>query len=167
MSLPAFAQVSDLRLRGVRIVGADDEARARAVLDDVSALIRNVAGEDWLDSSGEAIDPLTPPIVIAIACQAARRAYENPSNLRQSAIEGYSETAASDPPGGLGLTDEEKQQIRAAAGTSTGGIWALPTTRGPTLETARGWGDPIMVETDGPGGGEPIAYLDPSDVPPL
>lgn len=157
--LSAFAEVDDLRARGVNIpVEAAAVARAQAALDDVSAEIRAVAGKTW---DGED----TPDIVFTVCCSAARRAYENPSNLRSQSIDGYADTRDGTVIGGVELTDDEKHKVQQAAGGTSPGIWTLGTTRGE-LETAwpfDPWESPVLLPTSD---GDPIAWLDPSELPP-
>lgn len=171
MSLPAFASIDDLRDRGVTIATdvtstVDDETRAQAMLDDVSALIRSVAGKTWV--TDDALDADLPAIVVTVCCAAARRAYENPKNIRSSNIDGYSDVIAGDVVGGVELTEDERKLVRDAAsiGGTLAGLWPLGTTRGP-LETAGPcdqWDAPVLLPTDG-ASSEAIAWLDPSELP--
>ena len=172
MGLPAFAEIDDLRDRGVLIAegdssgGSDDETRAQAALDDVSTLIRQIAGKTWTNDAGDTLDTDLPPIVFTVCCAAARRAYENPKNVRSELIDGYQDTLAGDTVGGVELTADERKLIEDAAsiGGTLAGLWTLGTTRGP-LETAGpcdAWDAPVMLPTTD---GEPIAWLDPSELP--
>lgn len=166
MVLPAFASIDDLIDRGVKI-GVDDGSRAQAALDDVSALMRSVAGKDWVTPPAVVLDTGLPGVLLTVCCTAARRAYENPSNIRSAVIDGYSDTRGGDVFGGVDLTATERRLVEQAAGSVSPGLWTISTTRG-TLETA-GFNDdlpdfyPVLVDTVG---GEPIAWLDPSELPP-
>lgn len=166
MVLPAFASIDDLIDRGVVIADEDAETRAQAALDDVSTLIRTIAAKTWV--TDDALDADLPDIVVTVCCAAARRAYENPQNLRSEIYPNYTDVLAGDAPGGVALTADEERLIRGAgADGSFSGLWTLGTTRGP-LETGGPcdpYDAPIMLATDGTGGGEPIAWLDPSELP--
>lgn len=163
MTLPAFADVPALIARGLKVNGAADTARAQAALDDVSTLIRQTAHTTWVDDTNELAD--VPDIVHAVCCAAARRAYNNPDNLRQETIEGYGDTRSGDIVGGVALTEDEREMIVQASASASPGLWVLGTTRG-ILETPGPrdrWGAPVMLPTTD---GEPIAWLDPSELPP-
>lgn len=170
MVLPAFASIDDLRARGVKIAtGAPpnaDETRAQAALDDVSALIRTV-GIPWVDDADALVADL-PPIVFTICCAAARRAYENPQNVRSENIDGFGDTIAGDVIGGVELSEDEKKLIARAAGGNSPRLGTISTTRGilETLGPFDAWDSPVLMGTDGAAGGEPIAWLDPSEIPP-
>lgn len=169
MGLPAFADIDDLRARGVKIAegtsgDSADETRAQAALDDVSALIRAAGQNDWVDDSGDLVTTL-PDVVFTICCAAARRAYENPQNIRSENIDGYADVRAGDTIGGVSLTEDERKLIAQAAGGISPRIGTISTTRGilETLGPFDSWDSPILVPTDS---GEPIAWLDPSEDPP-
>lgn len=168
MSMPAFASVADLIARGVDIDIAEgeelsaDQTRAQAALDDVSTLIRQAAGKTWV--TDEEVDADVPDIVFTVCCAAAKRAYDNPDNVRTDTYPDYTETLAGDVVGGVELTDTEIKQVQQAAGNSAPGLWTLSTTRGP-LETAGPcdeYDTPVLLPTDS---GDPIAWLDPSELP--
>nr|MBP9053017.1 hypothetical protein [Ilumatobacteraceae bacterium] len=77
MDGPALAQLADLEAR-MGVVA--DEARARAALDDASALIRSEAGaEDWLDDDGNL--EVVPSIVVTVCCKVAQRVLTNPDGV--------------------------------------------------------------------------------------
>lgn len=170
MVLPAFASISDLRARGVSIaVGSpdpsEDETRAQAALDDISTLIREAAGTKWVDDSDELAD--VPDVVFTVCCAASKRAYENPDNIRSETYPDYTEVRGGDEPGGVCLTANEIALVKKAAGSISPGLWTLSTTRG-VLETQDIFGldgTPLLLATDGTEGGEPIAWLDPSEAP--
>jgi hypothetical protein len=123
-SLPAFAGVDDLAARIPRGIKDGDEERAQATLDDASALIRTETGMDWESDF--------PDIVFTVTLWSARRSFENPSQLTQESVSGWSGTFASASPD-VYLTSNEKRLVRKAAGLAEVGV--VPTSRGEPLET--------------------------------
>jgi hypothetical protein len=124
MSLSAFAEVDDLAARIPGGIKEDDEPRAQAALEDASALIRAETGMDW--------DSDCPDIVFTVTLWSARRSFENPAQLTQETVSGWSGTFASASPD-VYLTSNEKRLVRKAAGLAEVGV--IPTSRGDLLET--------------------------------
>lgn len=146
MVLPALASLSDLSIRTPGGVSLDDEARAEAVLDDASAVVRSVAGKTWV-TDGDLDDDI-PHVVVLVTVAAARRALANPDGIVQESIDGYAQTfsnASSD----VYLTRNEKAAVRSAAGKS--GIWSQSTTR---LDSGDG-----TIYLDVVGSDQPIPFL--------
>lgn len=116
MTLPLLAPVSALEVRlGVptgSLAGAD-LARAEACLADVSSLIRDEAGRDWVADNGVTIT--APASALAVVLQAAKRGYSNPDGYLGESLTGYSWQA--DPSNGTSiyLTDTERRTVRRAA----------------------------------------------------
>lgn len=110
MSEPALATLDDLYARmGV----VSDEGRARALLDDASALIRAEANYTWLDADG-ALETV-PALIVMVCCKVAERVMSNPEGLSGEAIGGYSaqfSNASSD----VYLTKQERRLVRKASG---------------------------------------------------
>ena len=104
-------------------VDGADTARAQAMLDDASALIRAEAGATvvaaW-NADG------APGVIATICMSAAKRAFLNPDGVRSLAIDGNSAQFATASPD-VYLTKAEKSAVRRAAGKS--GLWVQPTTR--------------------------------------
>lgn len=114
-SLPALVSLDDFALR-VGGLGAADEDRAQACLDDASALVRAEAGgEDWVDDDGALED--VPGVIVAVCVAAAVRAFRNPEGVRSEQIGSYS-VAYADTSTAVFLTEGERRIIRRAAGLS-------------------------------------------------
>jgi hypothetical protein len=98
---------------------AGQEARAQAMLDDASALIRSEAGKTWLDED-------VPDIIRTTCMSAAKRAFLNPEGISAVALDGNSASFVTGSPD-VFLTSAEKKAVRKAAGRT--GVWSLSTTR--------------------------------------
>ena len=106
--LPALATIEDLEARlGHPIVDDAERARAQALLDDASALVRFVAGQTWVDDT---FDPPVitdvPDVVVSITCAAALRGWYNPA-----AIESAQLGAVSVRYGGAWLSGSEREAL--------------------------------------------------------
>lgn len=122
MALPALVSLEDFAVR-VGGVDASDEARAQAILDDASALIRVEAGdEDWVDANGDLED--VPEVVVAVTVAVAVRAFFNPQGVRSESIGTYAVTYA-DSSTAVFLTAGERRTIRRAAGAAAIGTVTL------------------------------------------
>ena len=131
MSLPALATVEGLRARGVDV---SDAARARAAIDDVSALIHHETGNQWVIDG--ALSAAMPPVVATIAYKAIRRALANPDDVASEQIGPFQQTRRQTD-GDVYLTTSEKETLQGTLGNKTGlsslrleAPW--PTTRKPT-----------------------------------
>lgn len=118
--LPPLASVEQLADRlGHTPEGAEAD-RAAALLIDASELIRDVAGEDWVDDANELED--VPRRVEKICLAVAYRAFVNPEALSQRSVgdsaKSFDRTRRE---GGeaVYLTEQEKRAVRKAAGGST------------------------------------------------
>ena len=129
-----LADALDLEARLGRKLDAVELTRAQAVIDDVSALARDVAGSDFLSESGDELVGL-PHTVRAVVLKAAERAIRNPDGFSSEGVGDYSyqRTGVQD---GVYLTAAEEKAIRRAMGRS--GLWTQPTTRGEPLMNT-GW----------------------------
>lgn len=119
-ALPPLASVEHLgRKLGYTPEGSERD-RASEVLDEASELIRDVAGETWVDDTGALTG--VPRRVRLICLAAAFRAFGNPEALTQRSIGDSSKSYdRSQREGGeaVYLTKEEKAAVRKAAGTSS------------------------------------------------
>lgn len=121
----ALAPVSALEVRlGVPVgsISGADLTRIEAVLDDVSALVREEAGRDWVED-----DVVTAPAsVLAVVYAVALRTYRNPEGYVSenvgSGAYGYSLPKEST---GCFLSDEERRIVKRAALGSTGSSGAF------------------------------------------
>lgn len=143
--LPPLASVEDLAVRLGLTLEEDsaDYLRAAAVLDDVSALVRLEAGQDYMTVATEedpAVLDEVPGAIVSVTLQVARRAYMNPDGAAQTSVGDVSASF-----GGLGrdgaiaLTKEERKVVRKAAGRSPVGSMGLESPF--TMSTSRdlGW----------------------------
>jgi len=101
-----------------------DLARAEAALEDASALVRSVAGRDWVDEDGVTIT--APATVIVITLLAAKRAFLNPRGFSYEQTGPFSYQLPRDQTG-LMLTEDEKRVIREAAGRYGVGTIVTPS----------------------------------------
>ena len=108
MALATFQQLDDRTPGGIPV---DDEIRADAILDDVSAFVLDLVDQETADgweTNG------APSSVVAVVCAAAGRALVNPYQ-HDSVTEG-SYTWRADKSSGVWLTNDEKATVRRAAG---------------------------------------------------
>lgn len=105
--------------------------------------------------------------IVARMWQAGQSANMNPAALQGDVAGPFSYQNPNAGAAGLGLTNREKNDLRKAAGKS--GLWVQPLTRGPGLEIGRfrsGRPIPDPDELVDVVGGEPVPYIDPSDLEP-
>lgn len=128
-----LASVEELQDRLGRVLDTVERTRAGAVLDDVSALARDVAGADFLDEFGQITG--MPHTVGAVVLKAAERAMRNPEGYTGESTGDYSyqRRGVED---GVYLTEREEKLIRRAMGR--GGLWTQPVTRGEPVGST-GW----------------------------
>ena len=87
-----------------------DESRVEALLDDASALVRDLAGRDFTEG--------TPRSLVPVVYEAARRAYDNPAGYDSETIGSYTwrnERSGS----GVYLNDLERRAVLRAVEEST------------------------------------------------
>lgn len=134
-----FADIADLEARLGRQLSSGELDRARAVLDDASALVREEVGYTvWMDSVTGAFDPaLVPGSVRAIVLRAAERAMRNPGGFSAESAGDYSYQRTGVQMG-VYLTDGEIKLLRRAVKRT--GLWTQPLTRGDT------YGDIVFME---------------------
>lgn len=124
-ALPSLATLADLEGWLGSPVGAD-AARAEAVLDAVSSLVRSEAGRTW---EGEAV----PDDVATVTLTAAARVFRNPDGYSAERVGSYS-YQFSGGADGLSLTREERA-IVARYRTTPRGLWSQSVTRGDGAPT--------------------------------
>ena len=106
--LPSLATVADMEARlGHPIADTDERARAQALLDDASSLVRYAANTAWMD---ETVDPpvlgVVPDFIVSITAQAALRGWFNPAGIESAQL-----GAVSVRYGGAWLTAAERDQL--------------------------------------------------------
>lgn len=130
--LPPLASVSDL----AAWVGEDiskTDPRAGAVLRAASALVRDAAGQTWLDESGDLLDEeLIPESAVMITVQAAARSWANPDGYASERLGDYSYQRSGDAESGVYLTATERSTL-AGLRPSPRRIGTIATTRGDCL----------------------------------
>ena len=142
MSLSPLALPDDLEVRLDRTFTDAEIPRVEALLDDVSAMVREVAGKTWVDPADLA-EVIAPDIVKVIVLRAAARYMNNPCGFSSESVGDYSyQRRGVDAGGALYLTGEEVEWLRKVAGKL--GIWTLPVTRADppcsdSEESERGW----------------------------
>lgn len=103
--LPSLATVADLEARlGHPITDAAEQARAQALLNDASTLVRFEAGQSWVDESG--VLAVVPDLAVTITCQAALRGWYNPAGVESEQL-----GAVSVRYGNAWLTAKESAQL--------------------------------------------------------
>ena len=100
------------------------DARAAAVLDHASSLVRIAAGVTWLEPA------VVPDGIPQLVVRVAARMWQNPSGLKSATTGPFSGTF-----GGMELTVSERAEIQRILNPgSLRGIGTISTTRGP-IET--------------------------------
>jgi hypothetical protein len=149
--LPPLASVDQLGARlGSDPTGSEYE-RAFAVLNDVSALVRSVAGLDWVtEDDGDIELDDVPDIIVAVTVAVAYRAYQNPTGATQSSVGDVSVSYGREGvTGAIYLTPDERRAVRRAAGASSAGTVELVSPYYPAASAyyvpVEGGGDPIPI----------------------
>lgn len=157
-ALPPLASLGELARRVGRpdlVEGTTDGDRAAEALADASALVRAETGRPtgWTDEAGWLT--AVPDELRTVVLKAARREWDNPRGLTSETIADYTWRGEST----VYLTEAEQVICRRyrPEGRGTGGLWTLGMTRG-----AEG---PDTVYVPVAGGGDPLPYLHPDDVP--
>lgn len=131
-----LATVADLEARLGRTFDEPELSRIVALLDDASALARDVAGKTWIDPDTGDLQPV-PGSVRWVVLRAAERAVRNPDGFSSETAGNYSYQRTGVEPG-VYLTEGEERAIRRALGKT--GLWTQPVTRGDEhLHTV--WGE--------------------------
>ena len=134
-----FADVAELEARLGRQLDSTELDRARAVLEDASALVREEVGYSvWIDAdTGETSYALVPASVKAIVLRAAERAMRNPGGFSAESSGDYSYQRTGVQIG-VYLSEGEIRTLRRAVKRT--GLWTQPVTRGDT------YADVVFVE---------------------
>ena len=127
VQLPPLADIEDLEVRLDRTFTDVESPRIEALLDDVSAMVRLVAGKTWVDPE-DPTQVIAPDIVRVIVLRAAGRYINNPGGFSSESAGDYSyQRNGLDARGGLYLTEEEMGWLKKVAGRL--GLWHQPLTR--------------------------------------
>lgn len=117
VALPSLADLDTFSERlGVSIdAHSPDGVRVQAALDDASAIIRQAAAYNWASSlTGDLLD--VPPVITAITCAVAFRAYKNPTGARQASVGDVAVSFGAVDGSAIYLTKTEYRSVRRAAG---------------------------------------------------
>lgn len=110
--LPSLAHIEDLEARiGHPIADADERARAQALLNDASSLVRWETGKDYVDPETGLLVPI-PDLIVTITCSAALRGWYNPAGVEATQL-----GAVSVRYGGAWLTESERNRLNALNGS--------------------------------------------------
>jgi hypothetical protein len=113
--LPPLATLADLEARiGHAITDADEQARAEALLNDASALVRIAAHDDFMEDDGVTLGPV-PDLAVTITCAAALRGWYNPAGIEAAQL-----GAVSVRYGGAWLTQNERDLLGDLIGNGPG-----------------------------------------------
>jgi hypothetical protein len=123
MSLPALASPSDLAAF-LNVAIDDDDARAALLLRLASSLVRQAAGEAWVDSEGDLDNP--PDVAVTVCLQSAARAWTNPTAASQSSTGPFQQSYES----GIILTPEERELVASLSTSAVSGISSLTLRAG-------------------------------------
>ncbi|MEV6526885.1 hypothetical protein AB0M43_33635 [Longispora sp. NPDC051575] len=151
MSLPAFAVIAAVEARLARTLNGPQRARAAALLDDISAEVRQATGRAWVAPDGT-LDPHRPEVLDVVTLAATVRELRNPQGLSAETVGEYTRRFGQTESGGVYLTEAERRMV-AASVTGTGGVVSVPTVRDVDVTDSRLWkgdgygGDLIPWET--------------------
>lgn|SRR5690606_2766567 len=137
-----LATVADLEARLGREFDETETARATALLEDASALVRDVAGKTWIDPETEELLPV-PGSIRWVVLRAAERAVRNPEGFSAESAGDYSYQRTGVQPG-IYLTEGEERAIRRAIGKA--GLWTQPVTRNEHLYNTLWYEDSFGLE---------------------
>lgn len=126
MALPPLATPEDLEYRIGREFTDAELPRVEAALDDASALVRNEAGQTWIDALTGLVTGL-PDAIKTVVLRVAERVIRNPQGFRSESAGDYSFQRYDSDEGGPYLTDREIAIIRKAMGRT--GLWTQPLER--------------------------------------
>ncbi|HEX8626733.1 MAG TPA: hypothetical protein VF755_00990 [Catenuloplanes sp.] len=131
MDLPRLAALDALLSRVARPLSAAQRGRAEALLDDISAEVRDATGRTWTLPDGT-LDPARPALLAVVVLRAAKRALDNPSELAAETVGDYSRRFADQADtggqrGGVYLSAGERRML--AALTGGGDLVSVPVIR--------------------------------------
>ena len=123
-----FADIAELEARLGRQLDSTELDRARAVLEDASALVREEVGYSvWIDADTGVLNvALVPASVRAIVLRAAERAMRNPGGFSAESSGDYSYQRTGVQIG-VYLSEGEIRTLRRAVKRT--GLWTQPVTR--------------------------------------
>lgn len=146
---PPLVSTQDLAYRVGRQFDDSELNHVEALIDDVSALVRDEAGTTWIDPETGQVAGV-PASVRAVVLRVAERVVTNPDNLRQESSGDYSYSYRD---ASLDLTASDRRIIRRAMGRT--GLWTQPVERdgdcGTTLWAEDSYGCelfPLTAEGD-------------------
>lgn len=119
----------DFEARYGRSLDGDEELRVETLLSDASALVCIESGTEWTVTDDDDVVTLgaVPVTVVAVVCEAARRAFDNPAGLQSETIGDYTWRAQlGASTAGVFLTAEEKRIVRRSVGRN--GLGAITMT---------------------------------------
>ena len=127
-----LATIVDLEDRYGRSFDTEDDfRRAETLLSDASALVIDVAGTDWTvtaETTPFAVTLGTVPVtVVAVVCEAARRAFDNPTGLQSETIGDYTWRGTGAVSAGVYLTPTERRTVLRAVGRLGVGSMTMTT----------------------------------------
>ena len=150
MSLPSLTDADAFAVRYGRSLSEDETERIEALLGDASDMVRDIAGEDYVDDAGDLEE--VPPAIISVVCEAVRRAFDNPAGLQGETTGNYTWRGPTPTGSGVHLTMGEKRIIRRAAGRLGVGVVTLEgyltTVSDDQFLADAGGGDSIMYFSD-------------------
>lgn len=120
-----LATIAGLEARLGRTFDASELPRIEALLDDASAMVRDVAGRDWIDPVTGLLQPV-PGSIRAVVLRSVERAVRNPEGFSAESAGDYSYQRTG-VQAGIYLTEGEEKAIRRALGKT--GLWTQPVTR--------------------------------------
>jgi hypothetical protein len=128
--LPSLATLADLEARLGHAIDPADQARAQALLDDASALVRLAAHNDFMTLDEPPVLDVVPDICVTITCGAALRGWYNPAGIESAQL-----GAVSVRYGGAWLTQAERDLLGDLIGAGPGSR----SLRQVTLRPGYGW----------------------------
>ncbi|MCK9921607.1 hypothetical protein MXD61_06840 [Frankia sp. AgPm24] len=122
MSLPPLVDLDGYTARVGEVDDPGEQGRITVRLGDASALVRQVAGLDWVADDG--VTATTPDVVVPVVVAMVQRAVANPQGLTGETLGDHSWQMANASPD-LYLTRAERVTVRRAAGRLSVGTVSL------------------------------------------
>ena len=127
-------------------IDEDQETLAEAILDDVSALVRAEARQEWLNEDGSLAQ--VPSLAMVVTRQAFRRAVSVPIGRQSDGVGPYTATYDRDSRVGAYLTDAERRSLWSLRPNKGGGLRVIETTRRQDPFSPDVY-DPVLVDYNG------------------